>query len=142
MRSTLPALGILLALVSACCAGRAGYITAPFRSTASEKALRLIRLLRDYTWSSRAIVEVLRSVVHGSGTVVENLEQERLQLANAIKRYLDGSERAEKDLRDGMLDFSPEEISASSARGWLWLSFATAVASALCQLAISLADVH
>ena len=130
------ALGSFFALASACCAVRAALLATPFQSTASQKTARLIRMLRDYTWASRGVIEALRSVVHGNASITDNFEDQRLPLANAIKRYLDGSESAESELKhQSMLDFTPEIIAAVSVRAWLWAAILAAVLSAGLQLA-------
>lgn len=145
--SFLLAAGVLSAVVSALCAIRASLLVTPLHpavvpleSTTSGKTAQLIRLLRDYTWASRGVVEVLKTIVHHNAPINQALEEHRLELSNSIRKYLDGSERAERDLREsGMLDFTPEIQSAASARSWLQVGGGLALLSALLQLLAMLA---
>lgn len=134
-KDVLSAFGSFCSLASACCAVRAAQLVTPFQSTASEKTARLIRMLRDYAWASRDVVVALKPIVHDKAAVADNFETYRLTLANAIRQYLDGSERAERELKsDTMLDFTPEIMSTASARSWLWLAVAAALVSTGFQL--------
>jgi hypothetical protein len=145
--NVLLAAGVLSAVASALCAIRASLLVTPLHpavvpleGTTSAKTAQLIRLLRDYTWASRDVVEVLKTIVHQNAPIDQAFEAHRLELSNAIRKYLGGSERAEHDLREsGMLDFTPEISSAASARSWLQLGGVLALLSAGLQLAAMLA---
>jgi hypothetical protein len=107
----------------------------PLESTAAGKTAQLIRLLRDYTWASRDVVQVLGTIANHNSPIGEAFERHRPDLRNAIKKYLDGSDRAKGELESGMLDFAPEIASAASARTWLQLAVVLAVLSAVLQFA-------
>jgi hypothetical protein len=135
--------GVLSAAASALCGIRASLLATPARAdgtvppqaTASGKTAQLIRLLRDYTWASRDVIETLQKIVHKNAPTPDAFEAYRLELSNAIRKYLDGSKRAEGELRDSdLLDFTPEISSAAEARDWLQVSTALALLSAGFQL--------
>ncbi len=135
MGPVLAILGSLAGLASAFFAARAAWLATPFQSPASKKLTQLVGALRDYTWASRDVIAALDPVVHDNAPITATLEKHRLTVANAIRKYLDGSARAEEELKGrSMLDDEPELVSASRARAALAWAVITAITSAVLQL--------
>lgn len=141
IKNVLLVAGVLSAVVSALCAVRASLLMTPLHpavrplpSTTTGKIAQMIRLLRDYTWASRDVMETLRTIVHHNAPIDQAFEEHRLELANAIRQYLGGLDRAKDELESGMLDFTPEIASSASARSWLQCAVILAILSAGLQL--------